>query len=179
MAHVSPSLQIYNEISTRNQKCGRHIITIPCRKSRRAAHSWHNQWSCSSFHQISDITTESSKDEKIKEAMKSLETNRWNKSSPFYKIKDELTTSKNTLLKSNCIVIPQTLIQKTLEIPHNQYQAISKTKAWLQEKVWWPGLSADTECYITSCYACHVTTPSRVKCEPQKWVRSPKYLGTP
>ena len=78
---------------------------------------------------LSDITTESAKDEKIKEAIKSLETNRWNKSSPFYKIKDELTTSKNTLLKSNCIVIPQTLIQKTLEIPHNQHQAISKTKA--------------------------------------------------
>ena len=128
---------------------------------------------------LSDITTESAKDEKIKEAIKSLETNRWNKSSPFYKIKDELTTLKNTLLKSNCIVIPQTLIQKTLEIPHNQHQAISKTKAWLREKVWWPGLSADTEYYIKSCYACQVTTPSTVKCEPQKWVRFPKYLGTP
>ena len=109
MAHVSPSLQIYNEILTRNQKCGRHIITIPCRKSRRAAHSWHNQWSCSSFHQIIRYHHWISKRWKDK----------GNKSSPFYKIKDELTTSKNTILKSNCIVIPQTLIQKTLEIPHN------------------------------------------------------------
>ena len=131
------------------------------------------------IQESSRFTTESAKDEKIKEAIKSLETNRWNKSSPFYKIKDELTTLKNTLLKSNCIVIPQTLIQKTLEIPHNQHQAISKTKAWLREKVWWPGLSADTEYYIKSCYACQVTTPSTVKCEPQKWVRFPKYLGTP
>ena len=63
-------------------------------------------------------------DETTKEAIKSLETNRWNKSSPFYKIRDELTTSKNILLKSNCIVIPQTLIQKILEIAHNQYQEI-------------------------------------------------------
>ena len=123
---------------------------------------------------LSDIITESTKDEMIKEAIKSLETNRWNKSSLFYKIRDELRTSKNILLKSNCIVIPQTLTQKILEIAHNQHQGISKTKARLRKKVWWPGLSADIENYIKSCYACQVTTPSTVQCEPLKMTEIPK-----
>ena len=56
--------------------------------------------------------------------------------------------------KSNCIVIPRTLTQRVLEIAHNQHQGISKTKARLREKVWWPGLSAETEDLIKSCYAC-------------------------
>ena len=38
---------------------------------------------------LSDIITKSAKDEKIKEAIKSLETYQWNKSSPFYKIRDQ------------------------------------------------------------------------------------------
>ena len=45
---------------------------------------------------------------------------------------------------------------------------MSKTKARLRKKVWWPGLSADTENYIKSCYACQVTTPSTVQCERLK-----------
>ena len=72
-------------------------------------------------NKLSDIITESAKNEKIKEAIKSLEKNRWSNSSPFHKITDELMTSKNILLKSNCIVIPQTLIQKILEIAYNQH----------------------------------------------------------
>ena len=82
-------------------------------------------------------------------------------------------TSKNILLKSNCIVIPRTLIQKILETAYNQHQGISKTKARLREKVWWPGLSAETENYIKS-YACQVTTPSTVQCEPLKMSEIPK-----
>ena len=89
-------------------------------------------------------------------------------------IRDELTKSKNILLKYNCIVLPQTRIQKILEIAHNQHQGISKTKAQLQEKVWWPGLSGDTENYIKSCYACQVTTSSTVQCEPLKMSEIPK-----
>ena len=123
---------------------------------------------------LSGIITESTKDETIKEAIKSLETNQWNKSSPFFKIRDKLSTSKNILLKSNCIVIPRTLTQKILEIAHNQRQDISKTKARLRKKVWWPGLSADTENYIKSCYACQVTTPSTVQCESPKMTEIPK-----
>ena len=123
---------------------------------------------------LSDIITDSAKDEKRKEAIKSLETNWWNKSSPFYKIRDEFTTSKNIQLKSNCIVIPQTFKQKIHEIAHNHYQGIRKTKARLREKVWWPGLSADTKNYIKSCYACRLTTPSTVRCEALKMSEIPK-----
>ena len=123
---------------------------------------------------LSDIITDSAKDEKRKEAIKSLETNWCNKSSPFYKIRDEFTTSKNIQLKSNCIVIPQPFKLKILEIAHNQYQGISKTKARLREKVWWPGLSADAKNYIKSCYACRLTTPSTVRCEALKMSEIPK-----
>ena len=46
-----------------------------------------------------EIITESTKDEKINEAIKSLETNQWNKLLPFYVNRDELTISKNIFLK--------------------------------------------------------------------------------
>ena len=123
---------------------------------------------------LSDIITGSAKNEKKKEAIKSLEKNRWSNSSPFYKITDELTTSKYILLKSNCIVIPETLIQKILEIAHNQHWGISKTQTQLREKVWWPGLSTDSENFIKSCYACQVATPLTVQCEPLKMSEIPK-----
>ena len=46
-----------------------------------------------------EIITESTKDKKINEAIKSLETNQWNKLLPFYVIRDELTIPKYIFLK--------------------------------------------------------------------------------
>ena len=83
--------------------CNKHLKKI----SRRAADSSHTQSSCSSFHQIIRHHHWIRKGWKDKGGNQIIENKPWNKSSSFYKTRNELTTSKNILLKPNYIVIPQ------------------------------------------------------------------------
>ena len=70
--------------------------------------------------------------------------------------------------------MPQTLRTKCIEIAHSQHQGISKTIARLREKVWWLGISADTESFIKSCIACQSVTQPKVKYEPLNTSEIPK-----
>ena len=43
---------------------------------------------------------------------------------------------------------------------------MTKTKALLREKVWWPGMSSYVETLIKPCYACQVINTKHAKCQP-------------
>ena len=49
-----------------------------------------------------------------------------------------------------------------------------KTKAFLREKVRWPGIDKQAESLIKSCHACQPTAQPSVKCEPLKVSEIPK-----
>ena len=44
-------------------------------------------------------------------------------------------------ITNNQIIVPATVTNRFLEIAHQQHQGITKTKAMLRTKVWWPAMN--------------------------------------
>lgn len=56
-------------------------------------------------------------------------------------VRDELTVhSDDVLLRSNRIVLPQTLRRRAVQVSHEGHQGMAKTEAYLRSKVWFPGM---------------------------------------
>ncbi len=74
---------------------------------------------------------------------------------PYRLIKDELAVgSQGVILRGSRIVIPASLQNKAVEIAHECHQGLSKTKALLREKVWFPGIDELAQKMLDSCIAC-------------------------
>ena len=60
----------------------------------------------------------------------------------LYNIRDELTVTKDSdlLIRDHRLVIPKSLRKRILNIAHEGHQGITKTKALLKEKVWFPSI---------------------------------------
>lgn len=76
-------------------------------------------------------------------------------------VKSELTVShkNDIILKGSRIVIPSSLEYRVLQLAHEAHQGITKTKALLREKVWFPGIDRQAEAMVRNCLACQATTP--------------------
>ena len=70
-------------------------------------------------------------------------------------IMDELTIgAQGIILRGSRIVIPKLLYQRAIDIAHENHQGLSKTKALLREKVWFPGIDDLVQKTLQSCIAC-------------------------
>eukprot|EP00795_Rhopilema_esculentum_P005121 gene5121-biopygen179 len=73
-------------------------------------------------------------------------------------IKEELSIgAQNIILRGSRIVIPLSLRQKAIDIAHESHQGLSKTKAMIREKVWFPKIDDLVKATIDSCLACQAT----------------------
>ena len=70
-------------------------------------------------------------------------------------IKDELAIgAQGIILRGTRIIIPPSLRQRAIDIAHENHQGISKTKALLREKIWFPGIDELAHKTLESCIAC-------------------------
>ena len=70
-------------------------------------------------------------------------------------IKDELTIgAQGIILRGSRIVISKSLHQRTIDIAHENHQGLSKTKALLREKIWFPGIDYLVQKNLQLCIAC-------------------------
>ena len=125
-----------------------------------------------------DIVKVTKADETLQQIEGFLQTNRWNKSrqfQSFYQIRDQLSIKDDLILKGNLIVIPAALQEGVLRVAHYHHQGISKTKAMLREKIWWPSMNLDIENTVKACHACQVTATSSLKCQPLRMSEIPRY----
>ena len=112
---------------------------------------------------LKELINATKSDETLQQVMKFVTSGRWSHDPRYHiyrQIQDQLSINNDLLLKHNCIVIPPTLQQQVLQLAHSQHQGVSKTKALLREKVWWPSINCDVEQLIKSCHACQITTAS-------------------
>ena len=77
----------------------------------------------------------------------------------FKILKDKLCTQDSLILRGHRLVIPEALREKIVDIAHEGHMGITKTKALLREKVWFPKIDQLVEKKVKSCLACQVTTP--------------------
>ena len=77
----------------------------------------------------------------------------------YENVKNELICTDTVLLKSNRIVVPATLQNRTVEIAHEGHLGIVKTKALMRQKVSFPSMDKLVEAKMKSCLACQIATP--------------------
>uniref|UniRef100_H2ZXD0 Gypsy retrotransposon integrase-like protein 1 n=1 Tax=Latimeria chalumnae TaxID=7897 RepID=H2ZXD0_LATCH len=85
----------------------------------------------------------------------------------FERVKTELTlgTDGGFILQGNKLVIPKKLQKQAVELAHEGHQGLVKTKALIQEKVWFQGINKMVEEKVQSCHTCQTATPE-TKREP-------------
>ena len=113
---------------------------------------------------FSEILDASKKDPVVTKICSNLQTNRWTKDDdvkPYFKVKEQLSMKSGVLLKDARIVVPASLRKRILKIAHEGHQGMTKTKALVRTKVWWPGIDKDIEEEIRTCLPCiSVSAPS-------------------
>lgn len=93
---------------------------------------------------------------------------------PYWKVRGELTVSKDGLLMYNKrMVVPRELQRRTLEKIHSGHQGIQKCRALVSVSVWWPGISHEIENMVKSCLTC--AKNARPRREPMMPTELPTY----
>lgn len=84
-----------------------------------------------------------------------MDSGEWPKRlSRFQAVSEDLFVREGMLTKLGCVVIPEKLRTKTLEVAHAGHPLAAKLKSILRERVWWPGMSTDAEKWVKSCKTC-------------------------
>ena len=111
-----------------------------------------------------EIQAATNADPVLQKVISHVQNNDWYKSerdiliNPFYNVRDELSvTNNNILLRGNRIVIPDELIDRTINIAHEGHQGIVKCKMLLREKVWFPNLDKRVHHIVSTCIPCAAT----------------------
>ena len=82
------------------------------------------------------------------------------KLTPYRNVKEQLTVNESSdlILKSNRIVIPGSFENIIIKLAHDGHLGITKTKALIRSKVYFPNMDEKLENYIRHCAACQVQT---------------------
>jgi len=73
---------------------------------------------------------------------------------PFYCVQTELAELDEVLVRgTHRVVIPPALQPRLIQLAHETYQGMVRTKQRLRER-WWPGMDSDVEAAIKSCTTC-------------------------
>lgn len=74
----------------------------------------------------------------------------------FKTVSDDLHYEDGILSKNGCVVVPENLREKALEIAHAGHPLEAKFKSILRRRVWWPRMASDAEKWVKSCASCAV-----------------------
>lgn len=76
----------------------------------------------------------------------------------LWQARSELSVgSEGVILRGHMIVIPESLQKRVLALAHVGHQGMSKTKARLRAKVWFPAMDQMVEELTRQCHACTIT----------------------
>ena len=106
---------------------------------------------------MDEIITATNSDRSLQGLRAAIKINKWDYDivKPYKKIKDELTvTSQGVVLCGTRIVIPQSLQQRAIDIAHDTHLGLSKTKALLREKIWFPNIDQQVKKTLEECISC-------------------------
>ena len=106
---------------------------------------------------MDEIITATNSDRALQGLRAAIKIDKWDCDivKPYKQIKDELTvTSQGIVLRGNRIVIPQSLQQRAIDIAHDTHLGLSKTKALLREKIWFPHIDQQVKKTLEGCISC-------------------------
>lgn len=105
---------------------------------------------------ISQVFSESKRDEQLKEAANKIENETWEATdkNPYFPFRLELTTLGPIVLRGNRIVIPESLRPHIIKLAHEGHPGETVMKRRLRAKVWWPLIDRETEKFVKACRDC-------------------------
>ena len=112
---------------------------------------------------LEEVETAMDSDKTLRGVRAAIKLNKWHYDlvETFKPIKDELTvTSKGVVLRGTRIVLPQSLQQRAVDIAHATHLGLSKTKALIREKVWFPKMDEMIQTTIKQCIPCQAVGKS-------------------
>lgn len=113
--------------------------------------------SMDSFLTEDEIKEFTQKDAILQQVSEAINSGDWPKHlRRFQAVSNDLVTKDGFIIKVGCVVIPEQLRRKTLEIAHKGHPLAAKLKSILRERVWWPGMATDAEEWVKSCEACAI-----------------------
>ena len=77
--------------------------------------------------------------------------------SQYQQIKQELSISNGVILRGIRIVVPEKLQSQMVMLAHSGHQGIVKTKRFLRDSVWFPGIDKKVEELVKGCVPCQAT----------------------
>ena len=104
-----------------------------------------------------EVQTATSTHKILQSTRAAIRCNMWDSDldKPYKNIKDELTiTMENVILWGSCIVIPESLQQRAIDLAHYTHQGLVKTKVSLREMAWFPRIDRMVKETIDNCIAC-------------------------
>ena len=106
---------------------------------------------------LDEIATATCTDKTLSTLVTCLRTNKWSTDilTSFKHIKDELTVTNNgIILRGHRIVLSQALQQRAIDIAHETHLGLTKTKALIREKIWFPNIDAMVKTTLDRCLTC-------------------------
>lgn len=77
--------------------------------------------------------------------------------SVYQRVYDELCVKdEGVVLRGHRLVLPESLRMKAIKIAHEGHQGVSKTKALVPSKIWFPGIDQMVEDLISDCLQCEL-----------------------
>lgn len=92
----------------------------------------------------------------------------------FWNFRDELSSYAGVIFKGDCIMIPETLRRKTLELTHAGHFGIQSCIKRAKQLVFWPGMGRDIQKFVDECGVCQKYARNTVK-QPMIIKRIPEY----
>ena len=103
-----------------------------------------------------EVEEASATDPEIVEVRKAITNGIIENCKSYAPIANELCVVGYIVLRGNCIVLPQSLHARALELAHEGHLGIVGTKQHLRTKVWWPGMDKAAEKYCKTCHGCQI-----------------------
>jgi hypothetical protein len=88
---------------------------------------------------------------------------------PYYRIRDELSTSHGCILWNLRTIIPLCFRNKLLTHLHSTHAGMGRMKSEARHYFWWPSLDRDIEQLAQQCQACSENSKQPMKVPLQQW----------
>ena len=91
---------------------------------------------------------------KVKEGFPAMSTSLPPHLLPFWKLRDELSTSDGLVLYQSRIIVPTSERKEVLKRLHDSHQGVERTKRRARQTVFWPGITSDIMNTVGACTKC-------------------------
>jgi len=120
------------------------------------------------------MKAETAEDKQMIKLSDAIITGRWEKNrkdpdiAPFYSVRQELYVAEGLIFRMNKVIVPHNLRRKVVKSAHSMgHLGVTKTKAMLREKYWFPSMNQMVDEIVGQCYECQVATKQHTQ-EPIK-----------